>query len=74
MFGTVQTYHEDRGYGFIKITFKERYFFHVQNYRGETAPTVGMLVEFDLAPGHKPGQPDQAIHVIPAETNAGGAR
>jgi cold shock CspA family protein len=72
MFGTIQTYQEDRGYGFIKISFKERYFFHIENYRGETIPTVGMRVEFDLAPGHKPGQPNQAIHVIPADATGGG--
>jgi cold shock CspA family protein len=71
MFGTIQTYYEDRGYGFIKISFRERYFFHVQNFRGETVPTQGMRVEFDIAPGHKPGQPNQAIHVIPAEITDG---
>jgi len=66
MFGTVRNYDEDRGYGFIRISFKEQYFFHVQNWHGADVPVQGARVEFDLAPGHKPGQRPQAIKVIPA--------
>jgi cold shock CspA family protein len=68
MFGKVHVYYEEKGYGFISIAFNKRVFFHVSHYRGEVVPTAGLSVEFDLAPSIKPGKPDQAIHVIPAET------
>jgi cold shock CspA family protein len=74
MFGKVHVYYEHKGYGFISIAFNKRVFFHVSNYRGEVVPTVGLSVEFDLAPSKTPGKPDMAIHVIPAEPTTGGAR
>jgi len=74
MIGTIRTYNEDRGFGFIRVSFKEQYFFHVENWRGAAVPVAGQTVEFDLAPGHKPGQRLQAVKVIPAETAVGGAR
>lgn len=74
MFGKIHIYYEDRGYGFISVNFKERRFFHVSNYRGEVLPTPGLMVEFDLAPAKNSEKPDQAVHVIPAETAVGGAR
>jgi cold shock CspA family protein len=74
MFGKVHAYYQLRGYGFISVNFKERRFFHINNYRGEELPTPGMPVEFDLAPSKNPEKPDQAIHVIPAETTAEGVR
>ena len=72
MQGTIQNYYPLKGYGFILAGFRKRVFFHVTRYNGPTAPTIDMRVEFDLGPGHKPGQPDQAIKIIPAFD--GGAR
>ena len=72
MFGKVHCYYEEKGYGFISVHFNKRVFFHVSNYHGEVVPTAGLSVEFDLAPAKNPEKPDQAIHVIPAETTVGG--
>ena len=66
MFGKIHVYYEDRGYGFISVNFRERRFFHVDNYKGAEIPTSGLRVEFDLAPAIKPGLPDQAVRIIPA--------
>jgi len=74
MVGIVHSFDEDRGFGFVRVSFKEQYFFHVQNWRGAEAPARGQRVEFDLGPGHKPGQRPQAVRVIVVETNAAGAR
>jgi cold shock CspA family protein len=70
MFGEIYSFDEDRGFGFIRISFKEQYFFHVQNWRGAVVPVRGQRVEFDLGPGHKPGQRPQAIKVIAIEGGA----
>jgi cold shock CspA family protein len=74
MVGTVHIYYESRGYGFISVSFKERRFFHIDNYKGEVVPVPGWPVELDLAPSKTPGKPDQAIHVRPVETEVGGAQ
>jgi cold shock CspA family protein len=74
MFGKVHVYYAAKGYGFISVNFKDRRFFHIDNYRGGILPVPGMQVEFDLAPSRKPGKPDQAVRIIPAETTAEGAR
>lgn len=66
MVGTVHTFDENRGFGFIRISFKEQYFFHVSNWGGPEAPLQGQKVEFDLGAGHKTGQRPQAVKVIPS--------
>jgi cold shock CspA family protein len=72
MVGTVHIFDENRGFGFIRISFKEQYFFHVSNWGGPEAPLQGQKVEFDLGAGHKPDQRPQAVKVIPSIE--GGAR
>lgn len=74
MFGTILDYNDKRGYGFINLKSGRRVFFHISSYNGEAIPTPGMSVEFDLAPAKKPGKPDQAARIIPAETTVGGAQ
>jgi cold shock CspA family protein len=73
MFGTVQSYFPLKGFGYIHVAedFRKRIFFHVTNWHAATIPVQGMRVEFDLAPGHKPGQQPQAIKIIAID---GGAR
>lgn len=65
MFGTVQSYVDQKGYGFILIEGKNRGFFHIKNFFGEVIPYPGMQVEFDLAPALNPKYEDQAVHIIP---------
>ncbi len=72
MFGTIFDYNPNRGYGFISLKSGRRIFFHISSYNGEAIPTPGMSVEFDLGAAKKFGKPDQAVHVIPAETTVGG--
>jgi cold shock CspA family protein len=69
MLGTVQSYLPLDSYGFIipDSEFRARHFFHLSNYNGNVIPRKGLRVEYDLAPGRKPGQ-IQAIKVIPAVT------
>jgi cold shock CspA family protein len=74
MFGTIHVYYEKAGYGFISVDFKNRRFFHIDNYHGNVLPTPGMAVEFDLAVSKKPGKPDQAVRIIPVQTTTGGAK
>lgn len=64
MRGKIHKFDEDRGFGFIRVSFKEQYFFHVDNWRAATVPVAGQKVEFDLAPGHKTGQRPQAVKII----------
>jgi len=70
MLGTIQQYAALNRYGFILSDndFRSQIFFHIKNYHGSLIPEKGMRVEFDLGPGFKPGLPDQAIKVIPADT------
>ena len=76
MVGTIQSYFPLRGFGYIHVAedFRERTFFHVTNWRGATMPSQGMVVEFDFAPGHKPGHRPQAVRIIPTGTAVGGAK
>jgi cold shock CspA family protein len=74
MEGKVQKFQVLKGYGFILRGFRERVFFHVSSWKSDTAPRIGMVVTFDLAPAHKPGLPDQAINVVPVESSVGGAK
>jgi cold shock CspA family protein len=71
MFGTIHVYYEQKGYGFISVTFNKRVFFHVSNYNGEVIPSPGLRVEFDLAPSKTAGKAEMAVRIVPVETNGG---
>ena len=74
MYGTIQSYSDIRGFGFILIEGKHRRFFHIRNFQGPRvgiSPYVGMRVSFDLAPSSDPRQPDQAINVRPVPAGTG---
>jgi cold shock CspA family protein len=71
MLGTILKYNESRGFGFIRLASDRRVFFHISNYNGDVVPASGIPVEFDLAPSKKPGKPDMAVRIIPAETAVG---
>lgn len=78
MYGTIQSYNDSRGFGFILVAGKDRRFFHVRNFQGPApgipgsgTPFPGMRVQFDLAPSHDPRMPDQAVHVTPLPAGTG---
>lgn len=78
MYGTIQSYNDIRGFGFILVFGKQRYFFHIKNFEGPApsipgsgTPCVGMRVSFDLAPARDPNQPPQAVNVIPVPAGTG---
>lgn len=70
MFGTIQSYNDQRGFGFILIEGRNLRFFHVKNFDGPISPFVGMRVQFDLGPSRYPNKPEEAIRVtqVPAGT------
>jgi cold shock CspA family protein len=68
MVGKIQTYDELRGYGFILQNFRDRIFFHVNQWQSNTPPVAGMVVLYDLIPSRKSGFQHQAGNVRPVET------
>jgi cold shock CspA family protein len=60
--GKVGTFSNEKGYGFIFISFTNRLFFHFSNWKSDIEPIIGQVVEFDTAPGKKVGTL-QAINV-----------
>lgn len=67
MQGKIGTFSMLSGYGFIFVTFKERFFFHFSNWNSEIQPAINQTVSFDVAPGRKPGT-TQAVNVKPVVT------
>jgi cold shock CspA family protein len=68
MVGKIQMYNELKGFGFILQDFRNRMFFHVNQWRSNTPPQVGMVVLYDLIPSRKAGFEHQAGNVRPVET------
>lgn len=66
MDGKIQKYNDLRGFGFILVNFRERYFFHVSEWKCSTPPRIGDAVKFDVAAPKKDGQHPQANNVTPA--------
>ena len=64
MQGKVIIFNEARGFGFIRIDFRTRIFFHCSRWASNTPPMVGQLVEFEIGPGQA-GKGPQAINVRP---------
>lgn len=71
MIGVIHQYNDDRGFGFIRTSFRTQFFFHISNWGGPEVPERGQKVEFDLGAPHKEGLNPQAVRVIPVD---GGAR
>lgn len=48
--GTVKKWNDEKGYGFIRLdSGDEEYFFHINSFRhGNTRPSIGMVVNFEL--------------------------
>jgi cold shock CspA family protein len=67
MQGKIGTFSMEKGYGFIFVTFKERFFFHFSNWNSEAEPTIDQTVNFDVAPGRRTGT-TQAVNVTPVVT------
>jgi cold shock CspA family protein len=72
MEGKIQKFVLLKGYGFILQGFNTRLFFHVSEWKSQTAPRVGMLVTFDVAPPYKSGLLNQAVNVVPVKSVCGG--
>jgi cold shock CspA family protein len=65
MEGTVQSFNMLKGYGWILADWRTRIYFHVSQWKSDTKPVVGLLVEFDIAPPRKDGQHQQAMNITP---------
>ena len=68
MVGKIQMYNELKGFGFILQDFRNRLFFHVNQWHSNTPPRVGMAVLYELIPSRKAGFQHQAGNVRPVET------
>jgi hypothetical protein len=64
--GVIRSWNE-RGFGIVLVTHKERYFCHITQFDRATPPEVGEKVRFDVKPPRKPGELPQAINVTPIE-------
>jgi len=73
MEGKIQKFQVLKGYGFLLQDFRTRLFFHVNDWKSDIQPRVGMVVTFDLAAPNKPGQFNRAVNVVPVHV-AGGAQ
>jgi hypothetical protein len=70
MRGTIVAYAAAAGWGFVEGEIegevaggqKSKHFFHVRN-SPTYQPVLGQLVEFELAPPFRLGQPDQAVNL-----------
>ena len=73
-FGTVRSWHEDRGFGIVQgIARLERYFLHAtQIIEGPESPSVGDCVRFEVSPSRKPGALPQAINAVVSAEKLGG--
>ena len=61
MTGIIVAFDVRKGWGFVESNTR-KIFFHIAN-SPELYATLGMAVEFELAPPFKLGQPDQAVNL-----------
>jgi hypothetical protein len=61
--GTVREWKQS--FGFIKITWKQQYYFHISQWDAEELPEIGQRVIFEEAPPRKPGAYPCAVNVKP---------
>lgn len=62
--GKIVMFHPAKGWGFLSYDDNE-WFFHLSNCAAGFQPTLGALVEFEIAPPLRLGQKDQAVNVRP---------
>ncbi len=70
MTGQIQKYNVLRGFGFVLQDFRTRLFFHINDWKGDVAPVIGMRVSYDVIPPSKPNDLrmlPQAVHIVPLE-------
>lgn len=71
MKGIIKAYTQKKQWGFIKDSDGGEWFFHLTN-SPNFVPSLGMAVEFDLAPPFRLGQPEQAVNLRRVEESTGG--
>jgi len=68
--GTIFSWNE-RGFAFIFLTHKQRFFMHISEWDNAIPPMPGDRVTFEIAPPRKEGQLSCAVNVRPVvETSA----
>lgn len=77
--GIVESWKDERGFGIVRITFKQRFFLHVSQWQHDEAPFHGQSVSFETADPRPGGALPQAIDVRPepqivAKATEGGAQ
>jgi len=65
----VHQFFKTRGFGFLLEGFKNRVFFHVNDWQSSIEPQPGMRVTFDFKPSKRPGFPPQATNIMPLEND-----
>jgi len=65
MVAKIQQFKELKGFGFLLKDFRTRIFFHVNDWKSDIPPQVGMMVSYELGPSHKKGMPDCAVNIAP---------
>ncbi len=68
--GIVRTFNEQKGFGFLRITFKEQFFFHVTEWESDTLPVPGQRVSFEVRPTTKPNGLPLAANIRPVDKAA----
>jgi cold shock CspA family protein len=65
--GIIRIFHEKRGFGFIRITFKDQYYFHITEWDSDVPPVIGQRVSFEVqpAPTYKQNSLPLAVNVKP---------
>lgn len=78
-FGRLVSWNENKGYGLIVLSLKEKYFLHCSQISeipdDLLVPPIGSIVYFDVAPARGKGLFSQAVNarvVPPSETPAVG--
>jgi hypothetical protein len=72
--GQVQKYIVLRGFGFILQDFRTRLFFHINDWKGQIGPEVGMYVHYDVEPPEDPNNKRllaHAVNIMPIGTPEG---
>ncbi|MGY8637452.1 cold shock domain-containing protein [Bradyrhizobium sp. 14AA] len=55
--GTIKTYHDDRGFGFIRPdSGGTDIFFHLKSFSASLTPEAGARVSYNLAPDQRSGK------------------
>jgi hypothetical protein len=52
-------------WGLVRITFKQRFFFHISEWDSDLEPVIGQQVSFEIRPARPGGALPQAVDVRP---------